>query len=176
MSEIQVIVDLLTENNKKLEGLNQSFITLHSDLTNFKGEMTTALTDTNGRLKGSNELLNLKIGQMNDNLKNIEKTLSDQIQINHGEILRNKNTISSLYELDRTATKRNDDANALVKTEMMEEFSAFSIKSQESREKIQQEVKIVSDNATSSNVKINILFGITGAMALAIFVELISRI
>lgn len=167
MAEIETIVALLKENNLKLEGLNTSFMALHSDLTTFKGEVSTALTDTNGKLKGNNEVLTLKIDQLSKDLKNITSNLGDQIQINHDDILRNKNTIANLYELDRAATKRNDDAHTELIKGLDEKMSNCSSDSG-------AEMKEIRDIAKDSQTKINILFGISGGLGLAVIAGLID--
>lgn len=168
MSEaIETIVKLLEGTNAKLEGLNSSFMSLHNDLTTFKGDVKASLIDTNGKLKGSHELLSNKIDQLSIDIKRIDKVLGDQIQVNHDEILRNKNTIASLYELDRTATKRNDDAHA-------ELIKGIHAEMNESAMEVESIVKKNTETIIESKLKINIIWGMLTVIATALVYSIIK--
>lgn len=175
MSEaIDTIVKLLEGTNLKLEGLNSSFMSLHNDLTTFKGDVKASLIDTNGKLKGSHELLSNKLDQFSTDIKRIDKTLGDQIQINHDEILRNKNTIAALYELDRTATKRNDDAHTELIKGIEEKMTHCTTDNRDELKDLEDKLDAIGDITKENRTKTGILFAISGVLGSAIIYGLIE--
>lgn len=146
----EVTVSDIDKIIKGLEILQQAVSALHTDLSNFK-------IDISGKVKGNQELITQKIESIKTESVLKQQLLEEQIKNNKTEIFNNKGRISEIYQLDRDSTKRNDDANAKIIEDLDSKFEEFFSK-----------ISPKLDQINENKIKINILFGGVGAVLIAL--------
>lgn len=110
-----------SEYHKILTMLNK----IDKDLSVFKANMSEALRDTNGKLKGNHELLILKLDAHEKQNELQIQNITTEVRSIGKEVERNKDSISNLYDKYRENAKNSDDKDSYLLQKVDEKVTGF---------------------------------------------------
>lgn len=170
-------IDLVVE---QLKELNTNMKSLQTEFSEFKTEVRTGLTETNGKLKGNFELMDKSIKHLEKQNDTQHDAIGNKVQSVTDTLAGHKTQIDRLYDLDRDRTKREDEIKSAVIEKCDANITATAVRlSKETADvearlnveigeiradlhNINDTLKAVGENAAATRMLRNIIYVIIG--------------
>lgn len=160
------VLSLLTE-------INNSVHDVEKGLGELRGDMETALTDTNGRMKGNFELMDKSLDNLmkQDQLQHeiiiarteaLEKDMSTKADSLQKQIDANRQSVRELYDLDRESKARQEEFKSAVLSQVDDKITGLGSRVDEIFDKIEARLERSDSRVDTLSEKVAENEGVAG--------------